>query len=450
MDELWTVPVLVTAGLVLGFGAESAVRRRPWAVPAAAIYGVVAFWYLGNIFQSGMPRLVRTLGEEWVEWGLVQVSIFTVAFRFLVPWVCPQFLPPGRPLFDPARPLGNEEATVTRALAAAWAMLTLVGFYRVDGDILSILIPPLSDEPKSMFGRAAIGGSYDFLVSIAGYSYLAVGGLLGAVAVLASRPGPRLVGTILCGLTLLPNLFQHARHTALAIVMPGLLTLMLVKDCTRSLKAVIVLATLSFLVAWFSFMTAARSGQRDWNEAFAGTQLIDSSKDADVFVGLEMFDELCHIGRLKDNGKYDPGFFGEYYQEAVSFVPRGVWPGKPLVGFDYAIARGFEDPQNPGSVRVILSRGLIGQGVANCGGYLGPVVAALVAALWAGVLTRMWAQRGRPARLGLYLIGLALTINMGRGVSLLALFPFVFAYAGVRFLESRSSPARPARGDAST
>lgn len=426
---------VVTGLLVVGMGLELALSRTPWAIPGMFIYGIVLLWYFGNVVQSGLDELVQSFGSDRVDWAFVQIAVFALVFRVCLPIVVPHFWPRQRqPPYDPYRPIELHEQNLVAMLVALLAVLTAVGLWRVDGDFFSVIFPPLSDQPKSMFGRSAVGSGFDFLVSLGEYTHLAVGGLLGAVAVLASRRGTRRLAWALFAFCLMPYLFQHARHRTLAILAPGLLGFMFLKPISFAARASISGAAVASIAFWFVFMTDARSGQKRWDEAFVFEDDSDERKGT-LFVGLEMFDELCHVGRLKDNGRYDPGFCGEYFQELVAFVPRSVWPDKPKIGYDYAFARGFEDRNNPGSVHAILARGLIGQGVANCGDYLGPAVAALLTSLWCGVLTRMWAQRGRPTRLGLFLLGLAVTINLGRGLSFLALFPFVFAYAGARAYE---------------
>ncbi len=438
-DVSW--PFIATMLVVFGLGYEVVVRRQVWSIPAAAVIALVAFWYVANILQEGTASLTATFGVERFNWALAQIVVFTLAFWVFAQVVCPLFLHTPRPRYDRDRPLGDQEEVLVRALAFAWLALTIVGLWRVDGDVIAVFLPFLSEEPKSMFGRGAVGSGLDFLVASGEYSHLAVGGLLGSAAVLAARPSPRRWAAVLFFATLLPYLFQHARHRPLAVLMPGLLALFLVKNYSSAVRVATAGAAAVLILGWFSFMTEARSGRRAWDDVPGLSAEPGRDRQDSRVVGLDMFDELCHVGTLKDSGRYDPGFCGEYLEQFIAFVPRTFWPGKPLISFDYTIARGFSDPSQPHLVSMSICLGLIGQGVANCGGYLGPLVAAFLASLWAGVLARMWAQRGRPARLGLYLVGIAVTVNMGRGISLLALFPFVFAYLGVRAYEYLKPPA---------
>jgi hypothetical protein len=70
---------------------------------------------------------------------------------------------------------------------------------------------------------------------------------------------------------------------------------------------------------------------------------------------------------------------------------------------------------------------MIGQGVANFGRVLGPMCSALLMAIWVSILARL-DLRGDPARLILCTVGMILTFNMGRDITLFVLYPFVFGY----------------------
>ena len=94
--------------------------------------------------------------------------------------------------------------------------------------------------------------------------------------------------------------------------------------------------------------------------------------------GLNMFEELCWINSLMSTGEYQPNWGERYLAEIVSPVPRALWPGKPAVGLDYAVARGFSYAAGDGGVAASLSTGMIGQGVVNFGTIIGPFFAAVI------------------------------------------------------------------------
>ena len=100
-----------------------------------------------------------------------------------------------------------------------------------------------------------------------------------------------------------------------------------------------------------------------------------------------------------------------------------------MIGIDYAIARGQKwegaDKNNAG-VGATISTGFIGQGVVNFGRFFGPIAAALIMAAWAALLARQDLQGDQTGRLLLLLVGLVLTFNLGRDITLITLYPFFF------------------------
>ena len=85
----------------------------------------------------------------------------------------------------------------------------------------------------------------------------------------------------------------------------------------------------------------------------------------------------------------------------------------------------------------------------NFGQILGPVAAGILMAFWTGLLIRWWEQRKSLLRLALFMLGAGLTFNLGRDITLLVLWPVIFAYFFVRFIEiwaTRRFYARPQLG----
>ena len=97
--------------------------------------------------------------------------------------------------------------------------------------------------------------------------------------------------------------------------------------------------------------------------------------------GLNMFEELCWVNTFIEHGSYKPNWGARYFAELVNPIPRTLWPGKPMAGIDYAIARGQKTRGNEGhqgdaGVDATISTGLIGQGEVNFGRFFGPAAAA--------------------------------------------------------------------------
>ena len=144
-----------------------------------------------------------------------------------------------------------------------------------------------------------------------------------------------------------------------------------------------------------------------------------------------MFEELGYINYFVANGAYKVNLGARYFAELVNPIPRVLWPGKPLIGIDYAIARGMaygNQDASSGGVAASISTGMIGQGVVNFGRILGPIAAALLMAIWVAVLARQDLMGNDIGHLLLYAIGLVLTFNMGRDITLLVIYPFVFGW----------------------
>ncbi len=115
----------------------------------------------------------------------------------------------------------------------------------------------------------------------------------------------------------------------------------------------------------------------------------------------------------------------------VNPIPRGLWQDKPLIGIDYAIARGqLWEGQKEGEAGVgaTISTGMIGQGVVNFGPFFGVLAAAFLMGLWAAILARQDLKGEKTGRMLLFFIGVVLTFNLGRDITLITLYPFLFGY----------------------
>lgn len=156
-----------------------------------------------------------------------------------------------------------------------------------------------------------------------------------------------------------------------------------------------------------------------------------------------MYEELCWVNTFFQQGTFSCNWGYRYYTELVNPIPRFLWPGKPLIGLDYALARGqggSDDPDS-GGVYATISTGMIGQGVVNFGTVVGPAFAALLMSGWVVILARLDLRIHEFGRLPLYGLGLALTLNLGRDIILGTLYPFIFGVLLVWWHE-RSQPGQ--------
>jgi hypothetical protein len=76
-----------------------------------------------------------------------------------------------------------------------------------------------------------------------------------------------------------------------------------------------------------------------------------------------MLEDLAWINSFIDKGTYAINYGQRYFAELVNPIPRGLWQGKPLIGIDYAIARGqlYGDQElGEAGVGATISTGMIG------------------------------------------------------------------------------------------
>jgi hypothetical protein len=222
----------------------------------------------------------------------------------------------------------------------------------------------------------------------------------------------------------------------LAILLPGLLTFVFLRLRLNLLMKIGVLCLCFLLVeGWMRFVIQTRSGA-DVALVFqqvglAGvTERISGGKI--THAGLNMFEELGWINKFIQDGRYEVNYGGRYFAELVNPIPRVLWPGKPLIGIDYAIARGqafgLAGDKQSGGVGATISTGMIGQGVVNFGPFFGVLAAALLMATWAAILARQDLEGDKTGRLLLYMVGMVLTFNLGRDITLITLYPFLFGF----------------------
>jgi hypothetical protein len=79
-------------------------------------------------------------------------------------------------------------------------------------------------------------------------------------------------------------------------------------------------------------------------------------------------------------------------------------------------------------VGATISTGMIGQGVVNFGTFFGVLAAAFLMALWVVILARQDLLGEKMGRMLLFFIGCVLTFNLGRDITLITLYPFLFGY----------------------
>ena len=222
-------------------------------------------------------------------------------------------------------------------------------------------------------------------------------------------------------------IFDRTRNAILVTVLPGLLSLVFFRLRGRRVaQATVLAAGFLTLSSWFAFVMAHRSSE-SIAAAFAANKF--GEKGAEKQEGLNMFGELCWINKFLEEGTYRPNWGHRYFAEAVNMVPRTIWSSKPTIGLDYSLVRMRGSGQmDEETVTATVATGMIGGGVVNFGPWGGPPAAALLMALWVALLARFDLTGERLGRLLLCVLGLVLTYNLGRDITLLVAYPIFFGY----------------------
>jgi hypothetical protein len=316
--------------------------------------------------------------------------------------------------------------------ATLWVVLFLIALMVLQSQIIYYLFPFLGYK-ASPWSHGQIGKGFDCFAILAVYLQLLTVTMFGVVAALATTPHIRRLALMFCVLSWPYFIFDRTRNSMLAMVVPTILCWVFLRMRGGVFrKGLVLLVCFMVINTWMKFVIANRS-TTSITAAFKEKGL--SGHKTARNEGLNMFEELCWVSTFLDTGKYHVNWGGRYFAELVNPIPRGLWAGKPLIGLDYAMARGHGVTDSRGTVDTTISTGFIGQGVVNFGRVLGPAAAALLMSLWVVWLARLDLNIHALGRLPLYSLGLILTFNLGRDITLITLYPFVFGALAIWWLE---------------
>ncbi|MFC7338111.1 hypothetical protein ACFQY0_13035 [Haloferula chungangensis] len=438
-DFQFPLPFFLSVLALAGFAFMAFKNRdRGWGLPMGVVLATTAVWYHGDALYNDYQEYIYLMGESALESGWWQVLIFIVSFGLLVSPVH-QLINAKlvgkksnlmvyfrtRRLEHPA--IQQQIDKLTMALAVGWLLLMSVALVRVDFNFVGLFAPYL-ERKVDPWMRGRVGGSFDAVISLAGYLHVFLAAGFGVLAAVARNPKARTVAITICILTFPFFIFDRTRNTMLATMLPGILAWILFRvKGGLVVKGAVLLGAFMLINFWFSFVLANRNDQ-SISTAFKNDEAIKAAEET-KHEGLSMFSELGYMNSFFEQGTLEPNWGERYFAELVNPIPRGLWKDKPFVGVDYAIARGFGWDKAGGTgagIAASIATGMIGQGVVNFGGLFGPMAAALLMAIWVAVLARQDLLGSDPARLLLYASGMILTFNMGRDITLLVLYPFVF------------------------
>jgi len=455
MDSLSELPLpfyLCIAASVWLLSKGWSLRFEGWGIPLIGVVVTAGTWYLLDPLYNDYNQYLREVGPDNLSKAFWEVLIFFISLGFLAPVmnhkINSDLVGGGSQIIQMMRnkeieqPVFQDQiARLGAVLILAWMLLMAVALVRVNFDFIGLFFPYLGEKAQP-WARDRIGGGFDSLIALAGYLQIMLTALLGVTFALALRPSTMLISGLGYFLAAPAFLFDRTRNTMLAILLPGLMALVTLRIRSSMVMKLVVL-TISFLAleSWMKFVIDNRD-MMSMSEAFKSGGTKDLTVKNRKHLGFNMLEELGYINYYIEQGSYKVNWGERYFAELVNPIPRVLWPGKPLIGIDYAIARGMaygELGAKSGGVAASVSTGMIGQGVVNFGGFFGAIASAFLMSIWIAVLARQDLQGRDVGHLLLYAIGLVLTYNMGRDITLLTIYPFVFGWLLLKFMKTNSS-----------
>ena len=430
---------------VLGLLFAWKARRIGTGIPTAAVLGTIAIWYFGDALYNDYTTYALLIGEKYLEAAWWQVALFIASFTMMVPLV--HRISNKKLLSNPSQffalmqrgGIQNKEFqrrldVACRLLFIIWSILMIIALAQTNFDFLGLFAPYISGKAYP-WARGRVGGGLDALLSFANYIQIMLTASFGIVSAVAINQRTRNLALICFALSAPFYILDRARNVMLAVVLPGLMAWVFLK--VRGgifFKIGILVAAFSVVQIWMKFVIKTRSGA---NISMAVSQIgfagvLESAESEDAkHAGLTMLTELGWINSFIDKGTFAVNWGDRYFSELVNPIPRTLWPGKPYIGIDYAIARGqlfSGGTAEAAGVGATISTGLIGQGVTNFGIFFGVLSSAFLMALWVAFLARQDLKGQKMGRMLLFFIGCVLTFNLGRDITLMTLYPVVFGY----------------------
>ena len=437
--------------LVIGGVLASMHLKDGAGIPMLAVLGTVTVWYVGDAFYNDYGGEYMTefspqvMQNAWwqVAWFLI---IFSLAAPMIHRWMNARELHRGSGILRMFRHGVGQPRFQTQlnhlftGCVLIWGSLAVVAVIRLKGESLYYFFPFLAYKAEP-WGRGRIGSGFDALLSLAYYFQQLASATFGVVAGLSTHRRTRSLALALCLLSWPYYIFDRTRNMMLAVVLPAIISWVFLRLRGGMWKKIaVLLACFVVINAWMKFVIANRS-DTTIVAALRDKGFSLSDKEKVHHEGLNMYEELCWISTFLSNGSYRPNWGARYFAEAVNLIPRSLWPGKPLIGIDYAIARGQGGGTgNSAGVYATISTGMIGQGVVNFGRLLGPAAAALIMSFWVAILARLDLNVAKVGRILLYPFGLILTFNLGRDITLITLYPFFFGLALLWWADRTRSP----------
>lgn len=435
--SFWVVAILIGIGSLLAINRV----RSGTGLPTLAVLATVGAWYIGDVlYNDYVENHLRHFSFKNLDDAWWQVAIFLVIFLFLAPvvhgFMNPKYFGNSSFVMQVWRS-GVDNADFQDQLArlfyncvGVWAFLALIAIIGLQDQVLYYFFPFLGQK-MDPWGRGRVGGAFDALSSLGAYYQLFVAGAFGVIAALIKDKRIIFFALLGCLMTWPYYLFDRSRNQILAVTLPAMLTWIFIRYRGNFIKKAVILAACFMVVeAWMAFVLINRV-DTTVSAAFGTKGISLQQLEEQKHDGLNMYEELCWINTLMEDGSYEPNWGQRYFAELVNPIPRGVWADKPFIGIDYSIARGQSTNGKgggDGGVYATVSTGMIGQGVVNFGRLFGPAFAAILMTIWVAVLARLDLTGQKIGHLPLYLFGIILTFNLGRDITFITLYSFCFGW----------------------
>jgi hypothetical protein len=433
--------VILGVGMLYGWK----LRHKGVGLPMVVVLTTVGAWYFVDVLYNDYAQYQLQLGVDILDGAWWQVILFILSFCIFAPLmhrsINKDMLQERSHILRISLKGGLEnayfQAKITaafRILTAAWLLIMVLALFKTNFDFLGLIAPFVQGKAQP-WGRGRVGGGLDAFLSLASYLHIMLVAGFGVIVALSKDVRTRAAAGVIYLLSAPWFFLDRTRNTMLAIALPGLLAWVFLRVKGGLFFRIGILVVFFLLVdGWMRFIIQTRSGS-DIALAFQQvglggvTERVSAHKAKHE--GLNMFEELGWTNYLILNKQYEPNWGSRYFAELVNPIPRVLWKNKPMIGIDYAIARGQKwegAAAKDGGVGATISTGMIGQGVVNFGPFFGVVAAAFLMATWAAILARQDLKGEKTGRLLLYMVGMVLTFNLGRDITLITLYPFLFGF----------------------
>ncbi len=430
------LPLLyILAGILLALlSLEAFIRRRQvWRIPALVVYATTALWYFVEIIYT--PENYLSFSSSVVEMSYFQVIIFLTFFRIFTPFFTKKLIAKPSELYKIVSRLSLNPARLLAYISILWFLLLLYGASRLNWDFFQALFPLAARAGRQMWGRGggASAGAMGFIISSAGYTYSLLCAFFGVMLLLQTRFQARVMNLAIILISWPYFILLGTRNQFLAVAMPAFFTYVLISKQKWWIKIGVSFLLLIALNYIFTIVIAYRN--IGFDDFLLDLDQGGSTRTETKHLGLNMAEELFYVNTFYTQGAVTLKYGFDYLADFLNFIPRVIWPSKPILGYEYNVLRGFGSASSEIGVFATIAAGFLGRGVLNFGPWLGPIAPAFLLGLWAAFLARLWSQSYSVLRLCLFLVGLGITPNLGRDITLLVLWPMIFGYTLVRFLE---------------